>query len=123
LIDFEPDPRLIADYAQAMLDGAEFPPIVVFEAIENGKRFYHIGDGYHRADAAALAEDAPATGLSRARRRGWQSRARRGGGAGSGDPRRNVRQDYSGDRVVLSDSARLETGSIPLGAALRSGTM
>lgn len=45
------DSMLIAEYAQAMLRGAEFPPVVVFD---DGK-FLHLGDGYHRADAAALA--------------------------------------------------------------------
>src|SRR5882672_2774595 len=45
------DPHLIAEYAQAMLRGAEFPPVVVFD---DGK-YLHLGDGYHRADAAALA--------------------------------------------------------------------
>lgn len=45
------DPHLIAEYAQAMLNDAEFPPIVVFD---DGK-FLHIGDGWHRADARALA--------------------------------------------------------------------
>jgi ParB-like chromosome segregation protein Spo0J len=34
-----------------MLQGAEFPPIVVFEDSEG----YHLGDGHHRVDAATLA--------------------------------------------------------------------
>jgi ParB-like chromosome segregation protein Spo0J len=43
---------LVAEYAQAMLEGAVFPPIVVFEDADGG---YHVGDGYHRIAAVHLA--------------------------------------------------------------------
>jgi hypothetical protein len=45
------DPELVAAYAHAMLQGADFPAIVVFED-ETGR---HLGDGHHRVDAATLA--------------------------------------------------------------------
>lgn len=40
------------DYADALRDGAEFPPIDLFT--EDGERYY-IGDGIHRADAHVVA--------------------------------------------------------------------
>jgi ParB-like chromosome segregation protein Spo0J len=47
----ESDPRLVAEYAEAMLEGAEFPPVVIFQDAV-GK---YLADGHHRVDAAALA--------------------------------------------------------------------
>jgi hypothetical protein len=46
------DPKLVAEYAEAMLEGAAFPPIVVYQD-ERGWKY--LGDGNHRVDAAALA--------------------------------------------------------------------
>jgi hypothetical protein len=48
----EVDARLIAEYAEAMMEGAQFPPVMIFEE-ENGDRY--LADGLHRTDAAALA--------------------------------------------------------------------
>jgi ParB-like chromosome segregation protein Spo0J len=48
----ESDPRLVAEYAEAMLEGAEFPPVVIFQDAEGGK---YLADGHHRVDAAARA--------------------------------------------------------------------
>lgn len=42
------DDKLVEQYAQAMKDGAVFPPVVVFE---NGSKFY-LADGFHRVGAA-----------------------------------------------------------------------
>src|SRR4051794_24543136 len=41
----QPDRNLVAEYAKAMLGGAVFPPIIVFQDVND---FLHIGDGYHR---------------------------------------------------------------------------
>jgi hypothetical protein len=41
-------PDLIDDYASALLDGAQFPPVTLFHDGE----VYWLADGYHRADAA-----------------------------------------------------------------------
>lgn len=46
------DVGVVADYAEAMTGGAEFPPIVVFFDGEG----YWPGDGFHRLAAAAQAE-------------------------------------------------------------------
>ena len=48
----ECDPALGAEYAEAMLEGAIFPPIVIFQD-KNGWK--HLADGHHRVDATALA--------------------------------------------------------------------
>jgi DNA-binding NarL/FixJ family response regulator len=47
-----PNQQLIADYARAMIEGAEFPPIVIFE---DKDRRLHLADGHHRVEAAAMA--------------------------------------------------------------------
>jgi hypothetical protein len=49
------DNQLISEYAAAILNGAEFPPIVLFKDPENG--VYRVGDGHHRIDAYALAAE------------------------------------------------------------------
>lgn len=46
------DVGVVADYAEAMTGGAEFPPIVVFFDGEG----YWPGDGFHRLEAAKRAE-------------------------------------------------------------------
>ena len=46
------DPNLVAEYAEAMIEGAKFPPIVVF-VDQHGT--HYLADGHHRADAAVLA--------------------------------------------------------------------
>jgi hypothetical protein len=43
--------RVVEEYAQAMRDGAKFPPLVVFCDGTD----YHLGDGFHRAAAHGLA--------------------------------------------------------------------
>jgi hypothetical protein len=45
------DPDAIEDYAEAMQEGATFPPVVLFREGE----LYRIGDGYHRVAAAKKA--------------------------------------------------------------------
>jgi len=47
-----PNQQLIADYARAMIEGAEFPPVVIFE---DKDRRLHLADGHHRVEAAAMA--------------------------------------------------------------------
>jgi hypothetical protein len=47
------DPDTIADYAEAMASGVEFPPVIAFEDPETGKK--HLADGFHRAGAAEKA--------------------------------------------------------------------
>jgi hypothetical protein len=42
------DESAVADYAEAMRDGAAFPPVVVFFDGE----IYYLADGFHRVDAA-----------------------------------------------------------------------
>jgi hypothetical protein len=44
------DQDLVAEYATAMLEGAEFPPVVIYED-DDGR---YLADGHHRVDAAAL---------------------------------------------------------------------
>lgn len=46
------DEQVVAEYAQAMKDGAQFPPVEMFE--EKGTGMFFISDGYHRI--AALTE-------------------------------------------------------------------
>jgi hypothetical protein len=46
------DPQLVAEYAEAMLEGAEFPPVIIFQDTDG---YRHLADGHHRVDAAALA--------------------------------------------------------------------
>jgi DNA-binding NarL/FixJ family response regulator len=46
------DPQLVAEYAEAMLEGAEFPPVIIFQDADG---YRHLADGHHRVDAAALA--------------------------------------------------------------------
>lgn len=41
----------VADYAEKMLGGEEFPPVVVFHDGDD----WHIGDGFHRVEAARRA--------------------------------------------------------------------
>jgi ParB-like chromosome segregation protein Spo0J len=48
----ETDARLVAEYAEAMLEGAIFPPAVIYQDADGWK---HLADGHHRVDAAALA--------------------------------------------------------------------
>ena len=48
----EPDTHLIAEYAEAMLEGATFPPVVIYRDAAGHK---YLADGHHRVDAAALA--------------------------------------------------------------------
>lgn len=48
------DERTVADYADAMREGAEFPPVMVFE--ESGKMW--LADGFHRVEAATRAGQA-----------------------------------------------------------------
>jgi hypothetical protein len=50
--------QVVADYAEAMTDGADFPPVVLFH---DGNRYY-MGDGFHRGLAAKRidARDIPA---------------------------------------------------------------
>lgn len=43
----------VSEYAQAMQDGAEFPPIVLFQ---NGDDGYWLADGFHRVQAALKIE-------------------------------------------------------------------
>lgn len=52
------DQQVVADYAEAMKAGAEFPPIVLFH---DGNE-HHVGDGFHRLMAAQRNEfrDIPA---------------------------------------------------------------
>ena len=45
------DERTVAEYAEAMADGAEFPPVVVFSEGGRSKHFY-LADGFHRVEAA-----------------------------------------------------------------------
>lgn len=45
------DERTVSEYADAMREGAEFPPVMVFE--ENGKMW--LADGFHRVEAATRA--------------------------------------------------------------------
>ena len=45
-------PDLVAEYAEAMMDGAEFPPVAVFHDGEG----YWLADGFHRVGAAQVAE-------------------------------------------------------------------
>lgn len=47
-----PDPYLVAEYAQAMIEGAKFPPVVIFQDARGDR---YLADGVHRTDAAALA--------------------------------------------------------------------
>jgi ParB-like nuclease domain len=42
------DPAVIAEYAEAMTEGADFPAVVLFREGD----LYWIGDGYHRIEAA-----------------------------------------------------------------------
>jgi uncharacterized ParB-like nuclease family protein len=42
-------PETIADYASDMLDGAVFPPVIVFD---DGGDFFWLADGFHRVGAA-----------------------------------------------------------------------
>jgi uncharacterized ParB-like nuclease family protein len=44
------DPATIQDYAEAMTEGATFPPVILFREREG--ELYWIGDGYHRIEAA-----------------------------------------------------------------------
>jgi hypothetical protein len=46
------DPEVVADYAEAMLEGATFPPVVLF----HDGACYWIGDGFHRIEAARQVE-------------------------------------------------------------------
>src|SRR5574343_1170380 len=46
------DERTVAEYSEAFLDGAKFPPVVVFH---DGSR-YILADGFHRIMAAQRAE-------------------------------------------------------------------
>lgn len=46
------DLNLAGEYAQAMLQGAQFPPVVAFGDGSNG---YWLADGYHRWHAASIA--------------------------------------------------------------------
>ena len=48
------DERTVADYADAMREGAEFPPVMVFE--ESGTMW--LADGFHRVEAAIRAGQA-----------------------------------------------------------------
>jgi hypothetical protein len=48
----ERDARLVAEYAEAMLEGAQFPPVVIFQDPDGWK---YLADGHNRVDAAALA--------------------------------------------------------------------
>ena len=45
------DERTVADYAEAMADGAEFPPVVVF-SMPTGRKHFWLADGFHRVEAA-----------------------------------------------------------------------
>jgi len=45
------DQGAIQDYAEAMKDGAHFPPVVIFQDAD----VYWLGDGFHRLEAAQLA--------------------------------------------------------------------
>jgi DNA-binding CsgD family transcriptional regulator len=47
-----PNQRLITEYAGAMIRGAAFPPVVIFEDKDHR---LHLADGYHRVEAAAMA--------------------------------------------------------------------
>lgn len=49
------DPQVVTDYAEAMTDGAVFPPIVLFAdgcSRADGTVIYTVADGFHRAMAA-----------------------------------------------------------------------
>jgi hypothetical protein len=43
------DRQVVADYAEAMTEGATFPPVVLFF---DGDEGFYIGDGFHRIHAA-----------------------------------------------------------------------
>jgi hypothetical protein len=45
--------EVITEYAAAMREGAEFPPVDLFPGSEG---FYRIGDGFHRVKASGLAK-------------------------------------------------------------------
>lgn len=45
------DERTVAEYAEAMADGAEFPPVVVF-SMPTGRKHFWLADGFHRVEAA-----------------------------------------------------------------------
>jgi hypothetical protein len=47
-------PETVNDYAEAMLDGAIFPPVIVY----HDGTAYWLGDGYHRVTAARKIEHA-----------------------------------------------------------------
>jgi hypothetical protein len=51
-IRIESDTSLVLEYAEAMLEGAEFPPVIIFQDADDWK---YLADGHHRVDAAALA--------------------------------------------------------------------
>lgn len=44
------DERTVSEYAEAMQDGADFPPVVVFK--DGAKRKFYLADGFHRVEAA-----------------------------------------------------------------------
>lgn len=48
----ETDQAVAAEYAEAMRDGATFPPVVLYR---DGGGTLRVGDGYHRVSAARLA--------------------------------------------------------------------
>jgi ParB-like nuclease domain len=48
----ECDLRLVAEYAEAMLEGEQYPPVVIFQGADGWR---YLADGHHRVDAAALA--------------------------------------------------------------------
>lgn len=48
------DAAVVNDYAEAMIAGADFPPIVVFQ--EQGTERYIVSDGHHRLMAARQAQ-------------------------------------------------------------------
>jgi hypothetical protein len=56
------DLNLAGEYAEAMLYGAQFPPVVVFG---DGDAGYWLADGYHRWHAAWTTRPSPACGPGR----------------------------------------------------------
>jgi ParB-like chromosome segregation protein Spo0J len=126
----EPDPSLIAEYAEAMIEGAEFPPVVIYQDQDGTK---YLADGHHRVDAAALAalkdsrrraevlaEIRPGT-LQDALRHALQANTLHGKRLSQADYRRAIRMAFDNGLVTVERAADIVPALVTLtGCSVRT---